>query len=287
MGGINAEDKLHIIDSHVHFWQPAVLRYPWLDELPRLNRTFLPADLPRQGQNWMVDKLIFVQADCLPEQGMAEVAWVSALAAKAPIAGIVAFAPLELGDGALMALEQLQAFPLVKGVRRLIQGEAPGFCIQPAFIQGVRRLTAFGYPFEICVKHDQLADVITLVQQCPDVQFILDHSGKPNIKAGLLDPWRDQLSQLARYPNVVCKLSGLVTEADTEHWQPETLRPYIEQVLACFGHDRVMFGSDWPVVTLAATYEQWLGVLIKAVSSLSADERAQLFYDNSRQIYRL
>lgn len=276
---------LLLVDTHVHFWQPSVLRYRWLDDLPELNRNFLPDDLPGQGANWRVEQIIFVQADCLPEQGIAEAIWVSSLAA--PIAGIAAFAPIEQGDQVQAALEQLAALPLVKSVRRLIQDEPTGFCTQPDFIRGARRLAAFGFPFEVCVRHHQLPEVIDLVRQCPDVQFILDHSGKPNIKAGLLDPWRDRLRQVADLPNVVCKLSGLVTEADMAHWQPDTLQPYIDHVLASFGRDRVMFGSDWPVVTLAATYAQWVEVLLNAVSHLAADERTRLFSDNAKRVYGL
>jgi L-fuconolactonase len=279
---------LKIVDSHVHFWRPELLRYSWLDDIPTLNRPFLPVDLPQQGDDWITEKVVFVQADCLPEQGVSEAAWVASLAQDgAPIAGIVAFAPLELGNGARAVLEQLQTFPLIKGVRRLIQSEPLGFCVHPAFVTGVQLLANFGYSFDICVRHYQLPDVLTLVSACPDVKFVLDHIGKPDIKTGQLDPWRDHVRQLAAFPNVECKLSGLVTEADMENWQPEDLAPYIDHVLNCFGIGRVMFGSDFPVMRLAADYNEWIDVLLDVGSDFSSNERAQLFYGNAHRFYRL
>ncbi len=279
---------LKIIDSHVHFWHPETFRYTWLDESPTIDRPFLPGDLPQGGRDWMLERVVFVQAECIHEQALAETEWVAALAAQgAPIAGIVAFAPLERGEGARPTLEHLKAMPLVKGVRRLIQWESPGFSTQPGFIEGVRMLEQYDYPFDICIFHRHFEDALTLVNACPNVRFVLDHLGKPGIAAGLLDPWRDHLRRLAAYPNVSCKLSGMVTEADHSAWEPEQLKPYLDHALECFGIERVMFGSDWPVMRLAATYELWLETLRDAVSQLNAHEQARLFHDNAKAFYRL
>jgi L-fuconolactonase len=277
-----------IIDSHVHFWNPANLRYTWLSDLPMLNQPFLPDDLPKRGDDWQVENVVFVQADCLAEQGLEEAAWVSSLAAKgAPIAGIVAFAPLELGEAVQASLEALQDYPLVKGIRRLIQSEAQGFCIARDFVKAVQLLPQFDYTFDICIKAHQMGDVLSLVKQCPDGVFVLDHCGKPDIKAGQLEPWKTELRQLAAFPNVSCKLSGLVTEADHQHWQAADLMPYIEHVLTCFGAERLLFGSDWPVIRLATHYDQWIALLQAVTNAFSEAERNLFFYGNAQRIYKL
>ena len=279
---------LKIADSHVHFWDPRHLRYEWLNELPALNQVFLPDHVPTQGPGWTVESLVFVQADCAPEQGLAEVDWVTGLAARDPrLRAIVAFAPLEHGEHVHSVLEQLKSQTLVKGVRRLIQSEPPGFSLQPDFVTGVRLLAEYGFSFDVCIKQPQMRDVIQLVRQCPSVNFVLDHIGKPDIKSGQLDPWREQITELAALLNVKCKLSGLVAEADWQHWKPVDLRPYINHALDVFGIDRVMFGSDSPVLTLAATYPRWLETLLEATQSLSEADKSKLFYENAVAFYKL
>ena len=279
---------LTVLDSHVHFWNPQHLRYAWLDELPALNRPFLPEHLPARGAGWQLDGVVFVQADCSVEQGLLEVEWVTALAERdTRIKGIVAFAPLELGDAARPSLAALKGNPRVAGLRRLIQSERAGFCVQPGFVRGVQLLADFDFTFDLCARHHQLREVIELVRRCPRVRFVLDHCGKPDIKNGQLDSWRRDLTELAALPNVVCKLSGLATEADWAGWRAGDLRPYIEQVLNAFGVERVMFGSDWPVVTLAATYERWIETAMDATAALSEAERSLLFSENCAEFYRL
>jgi L-fuconolactonase len=194
---------------------------------------------------------------------------------------------MELGDKVQENLEALQAFPLVKGVRRLIQSEARGFSAEPNFVKAVQSLPKFGYSFDICIKAHQMPDILTLVKQCPNVEFILDHCGKPDIKAGQLEPWKTELVKLAEFPNVVCKLSGMVTEADHQHWQAGDLRPYIEHVLRCFGIERVLFGSDWPVMRLATDYEKWIALLQNSLADFSDDERNLFFYKNAERVYKL
>lgn len=277
----------HLIDSHVHFWDPANLRYDWLAGAPSIRRPFLPSDLPRQGPGWQLDGLVFVQADCAAEQGQAEVEWVAGLAAADnAIRGIVAFAPLEMGEGARPQLEWLSRQPLVKGVRRLIQAEAPGFAVAPGFVRGVRLLAEYGLSFDIAVRNDQLDEALSLIQQCPSVSFVLDHIGNPDIKEGRREPWQQQIAAIAAQPNVVCKVSGVATRADHQHWQAAELRPYIEYVLEAFGPERVLYGSDWPVVTLAAQYEQWVEVLLAVAGARPEAEQKKLFGENTQRVYR-
>jgi L-fuconolactonase len=278
-----------LIDSHVHFWQPQQLRYLWLDEVPAICRPFTPQELRQATQGVDLQKIVFVQADCVPEQGLDEVTWVSELARSEPrIQGIVAFAPLELSAPAITTyLDKLARFPLVKGVRRLIQSEGAGFAIRPEFIQGVQQLARYGYSFDICIVHNQMADAVQLVQQCPEVTFVLDHFGKPAIAAQQMEPWLMQVQALAALPNVWAKLSGLVTEADHVLWKPADLQPYIAHMLQCFGPARMLFGSDWPVVELAGTYERWVAAAVEATSHLSPRQQDDIFVNNAARIYRL
>jgi L-fuconolactonase len=259
-----------------------------LDDFPAINRPFLPTHLAQQAAQINLQKIVFVQADCRAGQGLKEVEWVTALAQEEPrIQAIVAFAPLEKGQAATEHLQTLTAYPLVKGVRRLIQSEAAGFCIQPDFVKGVQLLAEFGYSFDICIFHHQLIDAIKLVEQCGQVSFVLDHLGKPAIKTGLLDPWREEIKILASFPHVSCKISGAVTEADTESWASADLQPYIDHVIEIFGLDRVMYGGDWPVSLLATTYSTWLKTLDVATARISAAEKEKLFHQNADVFYRL
>jgi L-fuconolactonase len=280
---------MKFIDSHIHFLQPTHLRYTWLDELPILNQPVLPADLPAVVNDWELAGFVFVEADCLPEQGLAEAEWVSALAQQDKrIQGIVAFAPLEKPDDARSLLNEYTKLPLVKGIRRLIQSEGAGFSIQPDFVRGVQMVAEYGYRCDLCIRHHQLPDVIELVRQCPDVAFVLDHMGKPDIKNRQIEDWRINLATLAQFPHVQCKISGMVTEADPDHWQPAHLQPYIDHVLAVFGVERVMWGSDSPVLRLAhATYTGWLEVAQAALAHLSMVDQQRIFHDNAQAFYQL
>lgn len=276
-----------IVDTHVHFWDPGHLTYDWLAEAPALNRSFLPADYVPACGDKQVQRMVFVECDS--QQPQQEADWVTSLAAAEPrIQGIVAKATLEDGTEAYDDLAKLAENSLVKGIRRLIQSEPdPDFCIQPQFVAGVKLLAEFNLSFDLCIYHQQLASTIQLVQQCPEVRFVLDHIGKPNIKEQQFDPWKAELTQLSQLPNVACKVSGLMTEADMEHWQPADLRPYIGHVLETFGFDRLMFGGDWPVATLAGTLDGWLDVLWSEVQGCSEGERKKLFHDNATDFYRL
>jgi L-fuconolactonase len=217
-----------------------------------------------------------------------EVNWVLDVAGSdTRLAGIVAFAPLEHGDAVLPELEWLAGRPLVKGVRRLIQHEPnPAFCLGAGYVEGVRLLAEFDLTCDLCIFHDQLPSVVRLVEQCPKVRFVLDHLGKPAIREGLFDSWNGNIRELAGLPNVYCKLSGVVTEADHDLWTESEIRPYLETAIDAFGSERVMFGSDWPVVNLAANWKDW----IDTVRRLATDTKVppdKLFALNAERAYRL
>ena len=277
-----------IVDTHVHLWDTRSLRRPWLDDLPLLNRPFLPEDYQAATEGIPVDKIVFLETDVANGSEVEEARWVASLVEREPrLEGIVPSAPLEEGEGAAETLERLATVPMVKGVRRLIQPHPIGHCVQPAFIEGVRLLERFDLSFDICIDHTQLADAIEMVRRCPGVRFILDHVGKPDIEGRLFEPWKTQMRELAGLGEVYCKLSGMVTEADTEHWSREDLKPYIDHVIESFGPDRVVFGSDWPVVLGAAEYGDWVEALRWAVGGASGSDLRKLFRDNAIDFYRL
>ncbi|MCY3741479.1 MAG: amidohydrolase family protein [Candidatus Poribacteria bacterium] len=281
-------EKFPIVDTHVHLWHPEQLRYPWLSEVPPLNRPYLLKDYIAAYGALEIESIVFVQCDTHPDDGLKETAWVTSLAAVEPrIQGIVAWAPLEEGEQVAPFIEKLAANPLVKGIRRLIQSESIDFCVQPNFVSGVKTLSHYDLSFDICIFHPQLANAIRLVEQCPHVRFILDHIGKPDIKHQLFDPWKEEIQVLASFPNVHCKISGLVTEANLEGWTPADLQPYIEHVISCFGFERVIYGSDWPVSTQASDYPHWVQTLQDAVSGCSSEALGNLFRDNAIKFYRL
>lgn len=278
-----------IIDAHLHLWDPKRLRYPWLDNIPLLNRPYLPEDYRKACGPVQVEKMVFLQCECIPEQFLQEAEWITSLARQDPrIQGIVPWAPLEKGEAARPDLERLAQNPLIKGVRRIIQFESDlSFCLRPDFVRGVQILSDYNFSFDICISHVQMANAIRFVRQCPNVRFILDHIGKPDIKNRLLDPWRAEIKALSEMPNVWCKVSGLVTEADHKNWTKEDLKPYIDHVVACFGFDRVVYGGDWPVSYQATDYPRWVETLVWAVSGASEAERRKLFHDNAVAFYRL
>jgi L-fuconolactonase len=278
-----------IIDSHVHLYDIEKLHYAWMAGAPSLNHTTLMSDFDQAREKVAVEGLVFVEVDVDPGLHIAEAEFVAGLAEKdRRIGAIVAHAPLEKGKAIAANLEKLKHIQGVKGVRRLIQGEAdPSMCIAPDFVDAVRLLPHYGMSFDLCIKHYQLVYAIELVKKCPDVMFILDHIAKPDIKNGLIEPWRSQMVELAKLPNVVCKISGVATEADHGAWTREQLRPYIEHVIDSFGFDRVMFGSDWTVATLALDYPTWVDILDEVLIHASSDEKRHFWRGTAIKAYRL
>ena len=278
-----------VIDTHVHLWDTTRFTYPWLDSLPQLARPFLLPDYDAASAGTQVEAMVFMQCDTAAAEALEEARWVEGLTQDEPrLKGIIPYAPLEQGEGCRGHLEELTTLAHVKGVRRLIQSEPDlAFCLQPDFVTGVRMLADHDLSFDICIAHTQLANATRLVAQCPDVRFILDHTAKPDIKQTIVEPWATELKALAKLPNVTCKLSGMVTEADHESWTRQDLKPYIDQVIACFGFDRVVYGGDWPVVNLAGSYGRWVEALDWALTGCSADELRKLFQDNALRAYRL
>jgi L-fuconolactonase len=236
-----------------------------------------------------VGKIVVVESGCDPAQSLAEVDWITSLAKGEPrLKGIVAHAPLEKGARVLADLEKLSSRPLVKGIRRNLQGEEDeDFCLRSEFVAGINLLANFGYTFDVCVRHEQLKSVAELARRVPQVTFVLDHLGKPDLRGKKFEPWTADFKTLATLPNVVCKLSGLATEADWKTWRASDLQFYLKEALDNFGWDRLLFGSDWPVMTLATNWKRWLTTVEELVSFASHADRTKLFQTNAERVYRV
>jgi predicted TIM-barrel fold metal-dependent hydrolase len=283
-------EMLPIVDAHVHLWNPEQFSMPWLADIPRLHRPYGLQDYREQTRSLPIIGMVYIEVGVEPQEALREARHVADLARDEPrLQAIVAATPVERGLAVRGHLESLVAIsPLIKGVRRNLQDEAePDFCLQPDFVAGVRLLAEYNLSFDLCIKHWQLPDVIELVRRCPGTAFILDHLGKPDIKQQQLDSWQADLRKLAELPNVVCKISGMVTEANHESWQPADLEPFVNITLEAFGEERVLFGSDWPVVLLASPYHRWYETLEALTASLPLPVRRKLWSENAQRFYRM
>ncbi len=279
-----------IVDTHLHIWDVDKWSYPWLAGVPALNRTFTLDDYNEATKGVPIEKMVFVQCEVDPRFYREETGWVTTLAGEIDprIRGIVPWCPLEKGEAVRPELEALAANPLIKGIRRIIQFEPDlEFCLRPDFVRGVQMLAEYNLTFDICIDHRHTKVATQFVDKCPKVQMTLDHIGKPNIKEGMLDPWRAEVTELAKRENVWCKVSSLATEADHDSWTIEEIRPYAEHILETFGISRCFFGGDWPVSSQAATFRVCVETLDNLTSGLSEDERRMLFHDNAEQFYRV
>ncbi len=278
-----------VVDSHVHLINPELLNYCWKDNNPLFHKLYLLQDYKKACGNIKIEKIVFVEVFREPSQYLKEVEWITRLAKYEPrIKGIVAWAPLEDREKARIALGKLSKNLLVKGVRRIIQHEKDiEFCLRPDFIKGVQILTDYNFSFDICVFPRHLENTVKFVNQCPEVRFVLDHMGKPDIKNQMFDPWRKWIKELSQAPDLYCKVSGIVTEADPKHWKEDDLKPYLYYVLECFGFDRVMYGGDWPFVLTASKYKRWFEAISFLVDEFSDAELNKLFYKNAMDFYSL
>ncbi|SEE28639.1 L-fuconolactonase [Rhizobiales bacterium GAS188] len=278
-----------IVDSHVHLYDVERFRYGWLDAVPKLKRTSLLADFDAARGKVEVDKIVFAEVAIDPGLHLAEAAFIQGLADRdARLCGMVAHAPLEKGAAIEADLVALKQHRSLRGIRRLIETERdPSICLAPAFIEAVKLLPRHGLTFDICVKHWGLVYGIELARRCPETTFILDHIGKPDIRHRLREPWWGQIREMAALPNVVCKVSGVITEADHAHWQKDEVKPYIAHVIEAFGFDRVMYGSDWTVSSLTHPYPVFVELLDEVVAGASEADRRKLYRDTAIRIYRL
>ena len=276
------------VDTHVHLWDPMRLGYDWLAGNDTLDRRHELPEFAAATAGLPLESMVFMECAVNAGQALDEARWVTTLARLEPrLKGMVASAPLEQGEAVRPHLEALAELPLLRGIRRLLQSEADDSCLQPGFATGARMLAEFGLSFDICIFHRQLANVIAFADKVETVPMIVDHIGKPGIADGLVSPWAEEMRELARRSNVVCKISGVATEADHRNWTEDQLKRYVSTAIDAFGFDRVMFGGDWPVSTLAITYRRWTEILDDLLAGASEDERRKFWRDNAVAFYRL
>jgi L-fuconolactonase len=278
---------MSVIDSHHHFWQYTVREYGWInDSMAVLRRDFLPDDLRKVTAAAGVDGVISVQA----RQTLTETDWLLDLAERAEnarfILGVVGWVPL-ISERVSVELDRLVDRKKLLAVRHVLQDEPSEYLARDDFNRGIGLLRQLGLRYDILIYERQLQAAIELVDRHPRQTFVLDHIAKPRIAAGEISPWRERMHDLARRPNIYCKISGMVTEADPRAWTPSQLRPYLETALEAFGPRRLMMGSDWPVCLLACDYGRWQNVVRDFIGTLSPDEQRRILGDTAREAYGL
>ena len=273
------------IDAHQHFWQYDPAEHGWMtDTLAALRRDFMPADLKPLLQSLDFDGCVTVQV----RQNVDETRWMLELADRHDfIRGVVGWVDLRSPD-LLSQLDHFAGHPKLVGVRHIVQDEPDdNYMLRDDFRRGIGRLAAFGLTYDVLVYPRQLPAAIRLVEEFPGQPFVLDHIAKPPIAEGSLTPWESDLRRLAEFPNIYCKLSGMVTEARWNAWQPGDIRPYLDVVFEAFGPDRLMIGSDWPVCTLAAEYAAAMRVVLDYISQLPPAAQAGILGENCARFYGL
>ena len=272
------------IDSHQHFWRYSEPEYPWIGKGTPLQRDWLPADLEREAAKVHVDGSVAVQA----RQTVEESRWLLKLADEHPfIKGVVGWVDLQ-SEKVEDDLAELSKHKKFVGMRHVVQSEPDSqFMLKPEFLRGLGRLKRFNLAYDLLLYPKHLPVAVKVVEKFPEQRFVLDHIAKPMIRAGMVQPWKDDIKELAKHKNVLCKISGLVTEAKLQGWKKEDFRPYLDIVMGAFGEERVMFGSDWPVCLLAGSYEEVHGLVADFLDQFSAEARNKFFGENAANFYRL
>jgi L-fuconolactonase len=271
------------LDSHQHFWKYSDAEYGWIDD-PVLRRDFLPENLHKELRAAKIDGSISVQA----RQTIGETEWLLSLADQYKfLKGVVGWVPLTSpsveGD-----IEKFASRKKLRAVRHVIQDEKDDrYILRDDFNAGVSLLDKHGLAYDILIFDRHLPYAIQFVDRHPKQRFILDHIAKPRIREAAVLPWRDNLREIAKRPNVWCKISGVVTEADHKHWTEAQLRFYIDTTIEAFTPKRVMFGSDWPVCLEATTYKDWSSLMHRATQQFSLEERASIFGGNAAEAYKI
>jgi len=272
------------VDAHQHFWKYTIQDFGWIDDsMAAIRKDFLPNDLAPLLQQSSIDATIAVQA----RQSLEETDWLLKLADENDwIEGVVGWLPLT-DLNIEQTLQRYTTQPKLRGLRHILQGEPDAYMAREDFNAGVSLLSRYRLTYDLLVLDRQLPAAIAFVDRHPELPIVLDHLAKPLIAAQQLEPWRASIRELARRPHLCCKLSGMVTEADFERWTIDQLRPHVDTVLEAFGPNRLMFGSDWPVCTVAASYPLWRSTVSNLLAELSSDEQASIFGNTAIAFYGL
>lgn len=274
---------IEIVDTHLHLVYRDRFSYPWLSGVPPLDRDFTLETYRPQAEHCGIVQSIHMEVDVAEADQTRETDFVTAL--DGPVVAAIASCRPESTDFPAQ-IERIAANPKVKGLRRILHTSPDALSQAPIFAENLKRLAAHCLSFDLCVLARQLPLALQIARACPDVQFILDHCGVPQVKERALDPWRAGIRTLAAEPNVACKVSGIVAYANTD-WTASDLRPFVEHVIESFGWDRVVWGSDWPVCTLTADLGRWVAATRTLIAGESEDNQAKLLNGNARRIYRL
>jgi L-fuconolactonase len=273
-----------MIDAHVHFWEYNKLKDAWItDEMKVLQSDFLPRNLQPILEENKINGIIAVQAD----QSENETRFLLELANENPmIKGIVGWVDLQ-NENLENKLLYYSKHSIIKGFRHIVQSEPDGFLQNKRFRNGIKILRDFGFTYDILIYENQLKETIGFVNKFPDQKFIIDHCGKPSIKNNQIKEWENLMNELAGNKNIYCKLSGLITEAKWKGWNEKDFYPYLDVVFESFGTNRLLFGSDWPVMLLSGTYTKWKSLLENYMNDLSQKEKQKVFSENAIQFYNL
>ena len=274
-----------VIDSHQHFWKYEAIKHDWIDDsMSVIRKDFMPSDLKKVYEENEIDGCVAVQAD----QTLAETDFLLDLASQNNfIKGVVGWADLRAAS-IHDVLSEYAKHKKLKGFRHVVQGEPdPNFLLRDAFSRGISALDKHNFTYDILVFPHQLGAVLEFVKKFPNQKFVIDHIAKPYIKHGFFDGWATLMLAIGKLPNVHCKLSGMITEADFDTWTPEQITPYMELVLEAFGAEKIMFGSDWPVCLVAGNYNKVKELTSHFISHLSHDEQAAIMGKNAITFYNL
>ena len=273
-----------MIDSHHHFWHYDAARHSWItDDMKVIRRDFLPEDLQPLLQQHGIDGSVVVQVDQTEDETLSLVSMANQ---HDFIKGVVGWIDLHNPDVA-SRLTYFSSLKKLKGFRHIVQAEKPGFLLQPAFTNGVRTLAHYGFTYDLLIYHHQLEEALDFVRQTPETKIVVDHLAKPSIVTQDRKQWEAHIRAIAEFPNVFCKVSGMVTEARWPGWKYQDFVPYLDGVMNAFGTGRLMYGSDWPVCLVAATYEEQFSIIQKYLSAFSAAEKKQVLGGNAETFYNL
>jgi len=273
------------IDSHQHFWMYEKQQHAWInDAMHIIQKNFMPADLQPVLKKNNIDGCVLVQVDQTEDENIFQLKNASGYDFIKGVVGWVDLQAMDIGE----RLQHYQQFKKMKGFRHILQDEKDrALMLRPAFKRGIGLLNAYNFTYDILILPDQLQYTRELVKSFPDQRFVIDHIAKPDIKNKKINDWEKDMRALASYKNVYCKISGMVTEADWHHWNIKDFFPYLDIIVQTFGTKRIMFGSDWPVCLVAASYEQMMAIVQEYFSSFSENEQNDFFANNAIKFYNL
>jgi predicted TIM-barrel fold metal-dependent hydrolase len=279
-----------IVDTHQHLWDLGRFRLPWIKPGSPLARNFLTEDYLQATAGQNVVKAVYMEVDVDPSQQAAEAEYIIDLCRQGKaltVAAVISGRPAS--EGFARYITRYKDNRIIKGVRQVLHGDGtpPGYCLDQAFIKGIQLLGDLGMSYDLCLRPKELLDGVKLIDACPATRFILDHCGNAEVQEPDRSAWEKGIAETARRKNVVCKISGIVVSAKPGTWTADDLAPFVNYTLDRFGPDRVLFGGDWPVCTLKATYKQWVEVLRGIVHNRSEQEQRKLFHDNAIRYYGL